>query len=155
MMKSVVRKVVQKSQKAQSLVEFAVILTLLLVLLAGVVDLGRVFFAYIGMRDAAQEGIVYGSVNPTHCHQIEGRVRDNLTNPETAIVDTNIDGEICAEASKDNTRACLGNEIEVKVIENEFPITMPFLGTVLGKQSIRLEASVSGTILRPACSSGP
>jgi hypothetical protein len=141
------------SQKAQSLVEFAVILTLLLVLLAGVVDLGRMFFAYIGMRDAAQEGIVYGSVNPTHCNQIEGRVRDNLTNPESTTVDTIIDGEICAEASKDSARACLGNEIEVKVIEHEFPITMPFLGTVLGKQSIRLEASVSGTILRPACTS--
>jgi hypothetical protein len=152
-MKNIIRKTLRKSQKAQSLVEFAVILTLLLVLLAGVVDMGRVFFAYIGMRDAALEGIVYGSVNPTHCHQIEGRVRDNLTNPESTIVDTIINGDICAESAKDSASACLGNEIEVKVIENEFPITMPFLGTVLGKQSIRLEASVSGTILRPACTS--
>jgi hypothetical protein len=141
----------KKPKKGQSLVEFAVILTILLVLLAGVVDLGRMFFTYIGMRDAAQEGVVYGSVNPTHCHQIEGRVRDNLTNPDTTIVDIYVDGTICPDADE-NTSACLGNEIDVRVIETDFPITMPFLGTVLGKQSVRLEASVKGTILRPACS---
>ena len=43
------------SEKGQSMVELAVSVVVLLILLAGVVDLGRLAFYYITLRDAAQE----------------------------------------------------------------------------------------------------
>ena len=46
------------------MIELALSFTVLLFLLMGVIDLGRAFFALSAMRDAAQEGAVYGSLSP-------------------------------------------------------------------------------------------
>ena len=51
-------------KKGQSLVEFAISLTVMLILLAGTVDFGIGLFHYIAMREAAQEGALYGSIAP-------------------------------------------------------------------------------------------
>ncbi|MGA9398550.1 MAG: TadE family protein, partial [Anaerolineaceae bacterium] len=96
------RLVIPGSEDGQSLVEVAISLTLLLVLLAGAVDFGRLFIAYMSMRDAAQEGIAYGSIYPTYCDQIIGRVVDsapNLFGPQPAQVSVNIGGSDCASAA--------------------------------------------------------
>ena len=42
-----------KSERGQSLVELAVVIVIMLILLAGVIDLGRVVFEYMTMADAA------------------------------------------------------------------------------------------------------
>lgn len=55
----------------QSLVELAISLPLLLLLLLGTIDMGRVFFDYIEMRQAAVEGATYGSRRPTDTTGIE------------------------------------------------------------------------------------
>lgn len=51
-------------QRGQSLVEMALVLPLLLLILLGIVDLGRVFNAYIVITNASREGALYGSFNP-------------------------------------------------------------------------------------------
>jgi TadE-like protein len=50
-----------RHRRGQSLVEFALILPLLLVLTAGVVDLARVFSAYIALTDGVREGALYAA----------------------------------------------------------------------------------------------
>jgi len=42
------------SEHGQSMVELALTITILMILLAGVIDMGRAFFTYMAMRDAAQ-----------------------------------------------------------------------------------------------------
>jgi len=42
-------------EKGQSLVEFAFGLVILMILISGIVDLGRAFFTYMALNDAAQE----------------------------------------------------------------------------------------------------
>lgn len=140
---------VRRSEKGQSMAELAVSLVVLLVILAGVVDLGRMFFVYIGMRDAAQEGVVYAITEPTECDEIEERVISLLSDDTGIQVDVTINGAACASASQAD--ACSGKTVAVKVIQPDFSLSMPFVGTFLGRQSIRLEAGVTGTILRPAC----
>jgi hypothetical protein len=137
-------------ERGQSLMELAISIVILLVVLAGIVDLGRMLFYYIAMRDAAQEGSVYGIVNPGYCPQIADRARNILSDPTGVQIDVRIDGVQCASAT--SNQACAGREIRVTVIDPDFPITMPFLGALLGGQSVTLKASVSGTILRPVCS---
>ena len=53
-----------KSQTGQSLVEFSLMLIILLVLLTGVMDLGRAYFTYLALKDAAAEGAYYGQGHP-------------------------------------------------------------------------------------------
>jgi Flp pilus assembly protein TadG len=148
------------SEKGQALMELAVSITVLLIMVAGVVDLGRMLFHYIAMRDAAQEAAAYGSINPTHCTQIKHRawvamasspfvtvtatIRKDSNDPNSPYIN-------CETAVNDPSLACHGSEIRVKLSDPEFPITMPFIGTFLGKQTVSLETEISGTILRPPC----
>jgi hypothetical protein len=52
------------NQRGQSLVELAISLTVMLLLLAGAVTFGMALFSYVAIRDAAQEGALFGSFNP-------------------------------------------------------------------------------------------
>lgn len=54
----------KKKQRGQNILEFALVLPFLAVVLFGVLDLGRVFFATIGLTNAAREGARYLSLNP-------------------------------------------------------------------------------------------
>ena len=138
------------------MLELAVSLVILLVLVAGIVDLGRMFFTYIGMRDAAQEGAVYGSIAPktdiiAFTNQVADRVETAFTNPSDPtnipiditqmIVQTNIIGSPCAAP---------GNGVRVKV-DYSMPVTMPFLGAVIGSQDIKLSTTIENAILSPIC----
>ena len=141
-----------KSEKGQSLLEIAFSLTFLLVLLAGAVDIGRIFIAYISLRDAAQEGIAFGSVFPTYCNQIIARATSSssvMFQPTASMITVLVGGVPCASASAD--QACIGQDITVRIANPGYPMTMPFIGAVIGEQSIPLEVTVSDTILRPPC----
>ena len=64
--------------RGQSLVEFAMILPIMLVFLAGVIDLGRVFYATITLNNAAREGALQASVTPDSFDQ--GQACNTATN---------------------------------------------------------------------------
>lgn len=145
----------RKVEHGQSLVEFAVGGVILLILLVGIVDLGRAFFTFIALRDAAQEGAVYGSICPRNASAIENRVRNSSNTPVDLKNDPNIEVQChyitpSGEVSCGGTVPAAGNGIRVRVIYRNFPITMPFLGTLIGTQTITLRAEVMDTILRDA-----
>lgn len=145
-----------ESEKGQSLTEFALSLVFLFTLLAGVADFGRAFFAYIIIRDAAQEGAVYGAIadkNDINVLKagIEDRVETAFSDPsdptnipidtDSLQVTTTIIGDPCAGP---------GNGVRVTV-DYAIPITTPFLGTILGSQEIPMSTSIEDTILSPIC----
>ena len=131
------------NEKGQSLVEFAISLTVMLILLAGIVDLSRAFFAYIAIRDAAQEGALYGSVCPSG--DVEARVRDASSNP----VDLSDTSSVTVAVATTGTGVS-GDGIQVTVTYS-FPISTPFLGAIIGTQTINLGATVTDTILTTTC----
>ena len=51
--------------KAQSLVEFAILLPIFMLVVLGIFDLGRVIYTLSALHNAAREGARYGAVN--HC----------------------------------------------------------------------------------------
>ena len=138
-------KVTKRSERGQSLIELAISFTFLMILLAGAVDLGRGFFTWLAMRDAAQEGASYGSINPTDVLGMQDRVWDNM---EQIVGDPSSDIVVNISVI---TQPCLGNTIQVDVNYPNFTITMPFLGAVLGSQTIPIHATVNDTILTPTC----
>jgi Flp pilus assembly protein TadG len=139
------------SEKGQSMLELAVGIMILFVFLAGIIDIGRAIFHFIAMRDAAQEAAVYGAVYSSHCDQIRDRAYSAMNNSPAIQIITTVDGMDCSEAIKLNNKVCYGKEIRVTVRDPEFPLSMPFIGAFLGRQTIPLEAFVTGTILRPPC----
>jgi Flp pilus assembly protein TadG len=135
----------RRSERGQSLVELSMSLTVILLLLAGAVDFSIAYFSFSAMRDAAQEGALYGSINPTDTDEIINRVRSSSTNPvnlaDTVLVNVTVSL---------SGAACEGNAITVNVTY-DYPISMPFIGAIIGSQSIPLTAGVTDTILTPLC----
>jgi len=169
----------QQKEKGQSLVELSISLVVLLVLAAGLVDLGRAFFTFITLRDSAQEGASYASVardegiaNSTDlanfCQEITDRVLitttdlsgntaesngpinlQGLSDSGDVAVQTLINGTDCGSISPANV--CMGSAVSVRVTYASFPLTMPFMGAILGSQNIRISAQVVDTVLTPPC----
>lgn len=135
-----------RRERGQSMVELALSFIILLALLAGVVDLGRAFFTFMTMRDAAQEGAAYGSLFPANADGIEDRVRQasnapiDLTSADIRVIPQVVEGEPCA-----------GSGIRVDVYYDNFPMVMPFFGVFMGRNTIPLHAWVTDEILRPPC----
>jgi hypothetical protein len=53
-------------ENGQSLVEFALTLPVLILILSGMLDIGRVYFTYIALEEAAAEAALYLAIN-TYC----------------------------------------------------------------------------------------
>ncbi|MFO7743488.1 MAG: pilus assembly protein [Anaerolineae bacterium] len=66
-------------QRGQSLVEFAIILPVLLIIAAGALDLGRLYFSYVAVTDAASEGAAYAAAHPRDESAVVERARDAST----------------------------------------------------------------------------
>jgi len=142
-------------EKGQSLVELALTLLIILTLLAGAVDFGMAFFSYVALRDAAQEGALYGSLYPTdfgpNCADgdcIELRVKRSSTTP------VKLDDPANVTISIPSPGTCRGETITVAVSYN-YQLSMPFIGAILGKDTIQLTTSVTDTILNPKCPESP
>lgn len=135
-------------EKGQSLTEFGLSVVILLILLAGTVDAGRAFFTFMALRDAVQEGALWGSYNPAQEELIKDRVR-RASNLVQAI-ENDPNASLTIDVTVIGT-ACNGNGLRVRATYENFPITMPFLGTILGTQEVPISASVTDTILVPPC----
>jgi hypothetical protein len=134
---------IERRQHGQSLTEMAIFITLLMLLLAGVIDLGRAYYSFLSLKDAAAEGAAYGSIEPGDLAGIDARVRGEspggLIDWTGAGVNTTFIGP-----------ACRGGGVRVEVtISYEF--LTPFIGAIAGTQTIPLKADVVNTILSPEC----
>jgi len=63
-----------KRERGQSLVEFALSFGLLMIIMLGVLDLGRAFHAAMVMTNAAREGAYYGAMHPADTDGIVAHV---------------------------------------------------------------------------------
>jgi Flp pilus assembly protein TadG len=138
----------RRGERGQSLVELALSLTVILLLLSGAVDFSIAYFSFTAMQDAAQEGALYGSINPEDEEGIITRVRSASSNPVDLDNEDLVDVVVTLPGD-----ACEGNEVRVNVIY-DYPISMPFIGAIIGTQQIKLTAGVADTILQPTCSGG-
>ncbi|HJW84887.1 MAG TPA: TadE family protein [Anaerolineae bacterium] len=60
------------TERGQSLVEFALMLPVLLTMLMGTLDIGRMYFAYIAIQNAAGEGALYAAIHPNCARASDG-----------------------------------------------------------------------------------
>lgn len=147
------------NERGQSLVEIAISLPVIILLLLGTVDFGMAIFSYSIIRDAAQEGALYGSFNPDNKAEIENRARNisplgedeifsspvDLTNKELVQVEVKAIGDSCQ-----GTTGSKPNSLRVRV-RFYYPILMPFIGSIIGSDTIPLTGSATNVILQPPC----
>ena len=143
------------SERGQSLVELGVSLLILLYLLSGAAEFGVLFFQFVQLRDAAQEGALYGSMNPTNAVPIEDRVRAASSSPIDLTDVTKVTIAVTAldkttNATKTLSSACEGDGLFVQVSFTHH-IFMPFMPQLLGRSDIPLTADVTDTVLTPVC----
>jgi Flp pilus assembly protein TadG len=145
-----------RSAKGQSLVELAISLVILLYLLSGAVEFGILFFQYVQLRDAAQEGALYGSTKPDDVSGIIARAKGSSQSPlkladGVATIAVSIDG-YASGTTEYSDRDCEGSNHAITVtLTYNHGIFMPFLPQLIGRSSIPLTATVTDTILSPRC----
>lgn len=147
-----------KSERGQSLVELGISLLILLYLLAGAAEFGVLFFQFVQLRDAAQEGALYGSINPpanaTDTAKINAiKQRALYSSPTKSPIDLINDPAVTVDVVVTDAKYCEGGSLEVTV---RYPhkIFMPFIAALIGRSSdptIPLNAKVTDTILSPIC----
>lgn len=131
-----------KSEKGQSLVELAIGITILLLLLSGIYDVGSAIFTTFALQDAAEEGLIYGIGNPKDCGGIIARINNNLENralPTSPEILISINGSACTSAVLK-----YGYPMSV-VVSSPYVMTMPFFSG----NTIPLRGTANGTLLRP------
>jgi Flp pilus assembly protein TadG len=143
-----------KRERGQSLVELGISLLILLYLLAGAAEFGVLFFQFVQLRDAAQEGALFGSINPpasaTDTPAIDAiKQRALYSSPTRSPIDLVNDPKVKVTVTVTDGQYCEGGSLEVKV---EYPhkIFMPFMSQILGSE-FPLKAIVTDTILTPIC----
>jgi Flp pilus assembly protein TadG len=148
-----------QSERGQSLVELAITLPILILLLLGTLDFGMAIFSYSMLRDAAQEGAFYGSFNPNNVAEIENRARNISPRADDAVFSSPVqlrDADLIKVNVKVLGRSCQGaedgaaNSIQVNV-SYRYPILMPFIGRLIGSNTIPLTGTATNVILQPQC----
>ncbi len=175
--KTMKNKTISRSTRGQSLVEMAISMTAILFLLSGAVDFGIALFGYVAIRDAAQEGALYGSLNPCtpgpewtnpadwdgsctandpiNLAGIQSRVRGASSQPvdladASLVPDSNITATYTGAAGCEGLTNGVANAVEVTV-RYDHTIFMPFVNVLIGGETIPLTATVTDTILQPPC----
>ncbi len=123
-------------ERGANLVEAALVIPLLLILMATVVDFGRVYFAYITIIDAAREGARYGAGtygNVRHYDDVSGIV----ARVRAEAASNNVDLTSASITVPDQGPS--GYPVRVTVVMN-YPLIM---GGVVGQPSFTLRYSMA------------
>lgn len=142
----------RRTERGQGLVEFALVVVFLILLVGGTAQLGLMYLVHLALRDASQEGAAYASFDPTNTAEVRLRVREALAGTVdpasvTVTVTETVPGLFCAGI---NPITLESNGIRVEAAY-DMPIIVPFLGALVGGDTLHLRAFADDTILTPPC----
>lgn len=150
-----------KIQRGQSFVELSLCLVVLLLMLSGLLDLGRMYFIFIALEDGAGEAALFLAINPecpcapgdTQCY-----ARSKVTSvPASCANPNNADyrarhagGEVVdwknASITIKTMNPTVGDPVDVS-IEYSFPLLTPIIPRIVGVNPMTLRAEASQIIL--------
>jgi len=136
----------RREQLGQSLVEFALVLPILLLIFAAAADFGRAFYGYVALENAVKEGAIYGARYPlcstasTLCPdpdnvrwRVENEAR-NLKNTDGTFKIT--PASSCLNAASGTAyadlRNCVAGDTYVVQASLTFNLITPMLDSVMG-----------------------
>lgn len=110
-----------KSEKGQSLVEFALVIPILIMLLFGIIDFGRVFHAYLTIDHAGREAARAASVGEKNV----GKIREIAVKQATSIGLS--EGDVSVPGGVPSS----GNDVTVR-ISHSVPFITPGISALKG-----------------------
>ncbi len=116
-------KTLWRREKGQSMVELALILPILLLLLFGTIEFGRVFYSYITITSAVREGARAAAVGKTD-DEIKLRVKEATTLSE---VDDRLTFTYITPVE---SRKIAGGQVKVEIQYN-MPLSVPIINQFL------------------------
>lgn len=125
------------NERGANLVEAAVVIPLLLILLVCVVDLGRTYFAYITLIDAAREGARYGASHYADTNRNTQIYAVTLAEAANQPIVSLTSANVSIEPTGAGTQ---GAYVKVTVHIDQFPL---FLGTLVGRPTIPISYAVA------------
>jgi Flp pilus assembly protein TadG len=131
----------RRTQSGQGLVEFAIILPILLIILAGVLDLGRLWYAYVAVTDAAAEGATYAAIDPADSTGIYKRAEE--ASGGLVQIEPNAVNVFCPTCG---TTPVSGDQVTVTVAYT-FTLATPFLHAIVPDGQLLLRAQANEVIL--------
>ena len=139
--------------RGQSLVEFALILPLLMIFLATVLDLGRIYYANISLLNAAREGAFQASKTPGSFQPGQDCDPDDTdANLIVCRVQLESKGSMVEVASADIDVTCNNscrleaNSTVTVHVAGQFQLITPILGFIFGGQTIDLNTAATQQI---------
>jgi Flp pilus assembly protein TadG len=144
----------RRSEAGQSLVEFAASLVALMLVLSGVLDIGRAFFAFVAIENGAGEGAIFAAYHPTWV--TEEDVPPGEPDPEFQNITYRASHESPAgvvdwaratvEVSYQDGVATVGEAVTVTV-SYSYTVMTPFLHLALEDGILPLRSNAAQTIL--------
>jgi len=117
----------RRTEKGQAIVEMALILPILLLLVFGIIEFGRVIHTYMVVTDLSREGARAGAVGKTDA-EIQTTVGNNATAAGLDISNPDYAVNIIPAAVGKRAR---GTSVEVEVIYS-VDIIAPLIGNIIG-----------------------
>jgi Flp pilus assembly protein TadG len=112
-------------------IEMALVAPFLLLLVLGMVDVGRLLFTYVSVVDAAHEGAMYAAFEPCDLAAVKGKVISSQD-------DLSLDSSNVSVAPQ-------AGYIDVTV-DVDVDILTPLISSIIG-DTVSMDKKVSGTIL--------
>lgn len=142
-----------RAERGQSLIELTLVLPFLLLIMVAALDLGRAYYVYVALTNAAREGARYGASNPSNDSGVRSRVQKEVENSNLSIPGGQIPAPVCYEYVEGSTdfgasiscdAAGSGDYIVVTV---NYPFRL-VTGYVLNLNTINLSQSATMAITR-------
>ena len=130
----------KRTERGAATVEMAMVTIFLFMLIAGIVDMGRAFYAYIGVQEAAQEGAIYGSFDPDG--DIRGRVLDSVEFPDLNAAGSTV------------TVTCPTPGSIAVTVSHQVNLITPIIGQWFGP-TITIARTVTGQVFLGTCVPNP
>jgi len=144
------KKNIHKLERGQSLVEMSVGFVLLLIILSGLLDLGRAYFVYIALEDGAGEAALYLSIDPNCRSATDGPQCADPNNAEYRARTSgghNIDWSSAVITIDRPPVYGVGDPVKV-TIEYTMPLLSPFMPRFAGINPVNLRTEAAQVIIR-------
>lgn len=128
-------------ERGQALVEFALVIPILMLLVCGLVDLGRAVYVSNSLAEAARDGARYGSVQArAYSDSTRQAVADWIEQRLTAVPDPEISVS-CTPATP--ALGCTVNDILVVSVRSDLEMITPIIGSFIGPLSLEGRSEVT------------
>ncbi|UJF32838.1 TadE/TadG family type IV pilus assembly protein [Paenibacillus hexagrammi] len=121
-----------KNEKGQSLTEFALLVPLLLLIVCGMLDVGRVVFTYLQMNLVAQEAVRLGGLG-------KGDADITAFSRANAQVDNRNALQVTISPAQSTRKS--GDYVKV-TLQYSLPYITPLIGSVLPKPLISADSTI-------------